>query len=71
MFMQEAVNRFGCSPFNADEDRTCLEIMTNKQQTTRPEARSVKLPPYVEAAIRVFDIDNRSIQPGQPTRSDR
>lgn len=53
--------------YNADDDRTCSEIMTNKQQTARPEARSVRLPPYVEAGIRVFDVDNRSIQPGQQT----
>ena len=52
-------------PYNADDDRTCSEIMTNKPQTARPEVHSVKLPPYVEAGIRDFDIDNQSIQPGQ------
>ena len=54
-------------PYNADDDRTCSEIMINGQQITRPEARSVKLPSYVEAGIRAFDIDNRTIQPGQQT----
>jgi hypothetical protein len=53
-------------PYNADDERTCFEIMTNKQQTARPEVHSMKLPSYVEAGIRDFDTDNRSIQPGQP-----
>jgi hypothetical protein len=51
-------------PYNADDDRTCSEIMTNKPQTARPERRLMKLPAYIEAAMRVFDQDNRSIQPG-------
>ena len=55
-------------PYNADDDRTCSEILANKQQTARPETRLMKLPSYVEAGIRAFDIDNRSsIQPGQQT----
>ena len=52
-------------PYNADNERTCSEIMTDKQQTARPETRLVKLPAYVEAAIRVFGQDNRSIQPAE------
>ena len=54
-------------PFNADDERTCSEIMANDQPIARPETRQVKLPAYVEAAIRDFGQDNRSIQPaGQP-----
>jgi hypothetical protein len=54
-------------PYNAEDDRTCAEIMIHKGQISRPEVRSGKLPPFVEAGIRGFDSDNRSIQPGQPT----
>ena len=54
-------------PYNADDDRTCAEILSNKEQISRPETRSVTLPPYVEAGIRAFDVDNRSIQPGGQT----
>jgi hypothetical protein len=46
-------------PYNADDERTCSEIMTNVQQTAHPEARSEKLPTYVEAGIRAFEVDNR------------
>jgi hypothetical protein len=38
--------------------------MSNKPQTARPETHLMKLPAYVEAAMRVFDQDNRSVQPG-------
>ena len=56
-------------PYNADDERTCAEIMSNKPQAARPETRLMKLPAYVETAMRVFDQDNRSsIQPGQPDR---
>jgi hypothetical protein len=58
-------------PYNADNDRTCSEIMANKQQTARPKARSMKLQPYVEAGIRAFDVDSRSIQPIQQYQSSR
>ena len=56
-------------PYNADDDRTCSEIMTTRQRQriTVPEARLVKLPAYVETGMRAFDVDNRSIQPGQQT----
>jgi hypothetical protein len=52
-------------PYNADDDRTCSEIIPNKQLTVHPKARSVKLPAYVKAGIRAFNNDNRSIQPVQ------
>jgi hypothetical protein len=52
-------------PYNGDDDRTCAEIMSNKPQTALPETRLMKLPAYVDAAMRVFEADNRSIQPGE------
>ena len=58
-------------PYNSDDDRTCSEIMSNRQQTTPQEIRSVKLPRYVKAGIRAFDSDNRSIQPIQQYQSNR
>ena len=47
-------------PYNADDDHTCSEIMFNEKQSTPPRSRRVKLPSYVEAGIKAFDIDNRS-----------
>jgi hypothetical protein len=53
-------------PYNADDERTCAEIMSNKMQTAQPETRLMKLPAYVEAALRIFDNGNQSsIQPEQ------
>ena len=54
-------------PYNADDDRTCSEIMSNKPQTARREARSIGLPAYVEAGIKAFQRDYQYIQPGQQT----
>ena len=51
-------------PYNADDERTCAEIMGYKPQTAHPETRLMKLPAYVETAMRVFEQDNRSSQPG-------
>ena len=48
--------------YNADDERTYSEIITNAQQTTPPETSLMKLLSYVETAIRVFTRDNRSIQ---------
>ena len=52
-------------PYNADDERTCSEIVTNSQQAARPETHLVKLPTFVETGIRIFDLNNRSPQPGQ------
>ena len=52
-------------PYNADDERTCSEIMSNTQPITYPQIQTVKLPAYVEAGIRVFESDNRPTQPGQ------
>jgi len=54
-------------PYNADDERTCAEIMANIPQTARLGTHLMKLPAYVETAIRVFDQDNQSIQPGYQT----
>jgi hypothetical protein len=54
-------------PYNADDDRTCSEIMSGDKQFSR--ARSAKLPAYVEAGIRAFNSSNRNVQPGQHTRT--
>ena len=51
-------------PYNADNDRTCAKIMSDKPQTALPETHLMKLPAYVEAAIRVFEQGNQSQQPG-------
>jgi hypothetical protein len=53
-------------PYNADDERTCAEIMSDKLQAAQPETRLMKLPAYVEAALLVFDNGNQpSIQPEQ------
>jgi hypothetical protein len=52
-------------PYNADNERTCAEIMANLPQATQKQVHPVKLPEYVKARIRAFDVDNRSIQTGQ------
>ena len=52
-------------PYNADDDRTCSEIINAKQKTDSLEDRPAKLPAFVEAGVKSFDIENRSIQPGQ------
>ncbi len=54
-------------PYNADDDRTCSEILSNKQQTTRLATRSLKLSPYANTDIRAFNVDNQPIQAGQQT----
>jgi hypothetical protein len=52
-------------PYNADDERTCAEILGYKPQTAHPETHLMKLPAYLETAMRVFEQDNRSSQPGQ------
>jgi len=52
-------------PYNADDERTCSEIMLSRQKMNGPEVRPVKMPAYLKAGVRAFDIENRSIQPGQ------
>jgi ADP-heptose:LPS heptosyltransferase len=44
-------------PYNADDERTCAEIMCNHPQTARPKTQLIKLPAYIEAAIHVFAND--------------
>ena len=45
-------------PYNADDDRTCSEIMRTKRKMTTPEARLVILPAYNKAGMNPFEIDN-------------
>lgn len=52
-------------PFNANDERTCSEIMNGKQKTNSPAARPAKMPAFLEPGAKSFDIENRSIQPGQ------
>jgi hypothetical protein len=49
-------------PYNADDDRTCLEIMTDKCPAIPPKTYPTKLPAYLEAGINIFETENRSIQ---------
>jgi hypothetical protein len=49
-------------PYNADDERTCSEIMTTDRQVAPPEAQQ---PAYAETGLRAFDIDNRYIQARQ------
>jgi len=51
-------------PYNADDERTCFEIVSSQAHATRQEPEVVKLPDYVEAAIQVFQHDNQSFQSG-------
>ena len=52
-------------PYNADDERTCAEIMRNKPQAAQVDTRLMTLPAYVETAMRVFENNNRIMQPGQ------
>jgi hypothetical protein len=54
-------------PYNADDDRTCLEVMTNKKQVARPKPHPAKLPAYVETGIKIFEAENQSTQLWQQT----
>jgi hypothetical protein len=50
-------------PYNADDDRTCSEIMANNQPVAPREARQ---PAYAKTGLRAFDVDNRYIQSRRP-----
>jgi hypothetical protein len=52
-------------PFNADDERTCSEILTNTRQAAYSRLQPMKLPRYTAAATGAFDVNNRSSQPGQ------
>lgn len=53
------------TPYNADDERTCGEIMPVKRPVTHQMVHPVKLPAYVKAGIQAFDRDNRYSQPGR------
>jgi hypothetical protein len=51
-------------PYNADDDRTCSEILTNRQPAVPLQTTALmKLPAYVQAGIRDFDQENQFAQP--------
>jgi hypothetical protein len=54
-------------PYNADNEQTCLEIMSQQPQSKGADLPLMKLPDYVDAAIQVFQRGNSSFQPGQPS----
>ena len=45
-------------PYNADDERTCSEIMLTGQKLTTPEVRLVNLPASMKAGKKAFGIDN-------------
>jgi tRNA(Ile)-lysidine synthase TilS/MesJ len=52
-------------PYNADDERTCAEIMSDKLHGDHPDILLKKLPAYVETAMREFNSDIQSYQPSQ------
>ncbi len=54
-------------PYNSDDDRTCSEILNNKQRMVRLEAQPWKISPYVQDGVRTFDIDNQSYPSAKST----
>ena len=56
-------------PYNADDERTCAETMSDKLQGDHPDILLKKLPAYVETAMREFNADNQSYQPEQQARA--
>jgi hypothetical protein len=40
-------------PYNADDDRTCGEILSNHYSTTRP----LRLPDYLKVNLKAFETD--------------
>jgi hypothetical protein len=51
-------------PYNADDDRTCAEIMAEERPAMRPRVRPVRQPLYFEAALRTFNFENQPVRPG-------
>ena len=49
-------------PYNADDERTCSEILTNKRRANRSQPYPMNLPQYIKAAVRGLDVSARSIQ---------
>jgi hypothetical protein len=52
-------------PYNADDERTCAQIMSDKLNGDHPDILLKKLAAYVETAMREFNADNQSYQLGQ------
>jgi hypothetical protein len=52
-------------PYNADDEQTCAEILSDKLQAAHPDILLMKLAAYLETAMRDFNADNQSYQPSQ------
>jgi hypothetical protein len=51
-------------PYNADDHRTCSEILTSEQQVVHSETHVVGQPVSIETSLNIFDIANRYSQTG-------
>lgn len=51
-------------PFNADDERTCAQILAERPHVAGLESLPGELPAYMEAGIQTFENANRSLQPG-------
>lgn len=47
-------------PYNADDDRTCGEILANKIPTGHP----IRLPDYIKASLHAFETDKPYLRVG-------
>jgi hypothetical protein len=45
-------------PYNADCESTCSEIIKRQKSISSSEPHLEKMPPYLQAAIQIFKIDN-------------
>lgn len=54
-------------PYNYDGETTCAQIMNDKQRMVRPLDQPWKLPSYVQAGIRTFDMENPAFLSEQST----
>jgi hypothetical protein len=53
-------------PYNADDERTCLEIIKGQDSVSQVERQHAELPPYVKTAIRNFNNGNSLSQASRP-----
>jgi hypothetical protein len=49
-------------PYNADDERTCSQVMTAIRPGVHPKSPKNKIPEYVKTGIRDFNERNQSIQ---------
>jgi hypothetical protein len=48
-------------PYNAEDDSTCSEIINRQKLISPPTQPAIKLPYYVEGAMRDFKMEKRQI----------